>query len=99
MFDRVTDVAPVGEPVLKFPTRRRQATLESRWPLGITLSSVLSRLESFGENLQERIQSEEYLALVRQGFRSWDRAETEEKREFIRKLLENAGGTNSVPTI
>lgn len=65
--------------------------------LGITLSSVLSRLESFGENLQERIQSEEYLALVRQGFRSWDQAETEEKREFIRKLLENAGGTKLCP--
>lgn len=65
--------------------------------LGITLSSVLSRLESFGQDLQERIQSEEYLALVRQGFRSWDQAETEEKREFIRKLLENAGGTKLCP--
>ena len=65
--------------------------------LGVTLSSVLSRLESFGEDLQERIQSEEYLALVRQGFRSWDQAETEEKREFIRKLLENAGGTKLCP--
>lgn len=65
--------------------------------LGITLASVLSRLDSFGEDLQERIQSEEYLSLVRQGFRSWDQAETEEKREFIRKLLENAGGSKLCP--
>ncbi|WP_426051566.1 hypothetical protein [Brevundimonas sp. SL161] len=65
--------------------------------LGITLASVLGRLDSFGEDLQERIQSEEYLSLVRQGFRSWDQAETEEKREFIRKLLENAGGTKLCP--
>lgn len=65
--------------------------------LGVTLTSVLQRLESFGDDLQDRIQSEEYLALVRRGFRSWDQAETEEKREFIRKLLENAGGTKLCP--
>ena len=60
--------------------------------LGGTLASIVQRLESFGEELQARIQSEEYLSLVRQGFRSWDQAETEEKRELIRRLLENAGG-------
>jgi len=60
--------------------------------LSRTLTAILARLENFGEDLQERIQSEEYLSLVRQGFRAWDQAETEEKREFIRKLLENAGG-------
>lgn len=65
--------------------------------LGVTLASVLSRLDEFGDDFQERIQSEEYLSLVRQGFRSWDQAETEEKREFIRKLLENAGGTKLCP--
>lgn len=65
--------------------------------LGVTLASVLDRLDSFGDDLQDRIQSEEYLSLVRLGFRSWDQAETEEKREFIRKLLENAGGTKLCP--
>lgn len=60
--------------------------------LGVTLASIVQRLESFGEDLQERIQSEEYLALVRRAFRSWDQADTQEKREFIRRLLENAGG-------
>lgn len=65
--------------------------------LGLTLGSIVNRLESFGEELQERIQSEEYLALVRRAFRSWDQADTEEKREFIRRLLENAGGTKLCP--
>lgn len=60
--------------------------------LSRALTSILARLENFGEDLQERIQSEEYLSLVRQGFRAWDQAETDEKRDFIRKLLENAGG-------
>jgi hypothetical protein len=62
-----------------------------------TLASIVSRLESFGEELQDRIQSDEYLSLVRRAFRSWDQAETEEKREFIRRLLENAGGTKLCP--
>jgi len=65
--------------------------------LGTTLASIVERLESFGEELQERIQSEEYLALVRRAFRSWDQADTEEKREFVRRLLENAGGTKLCP--
>ncbi len=65
--------------------------------LGITLSSILSRFDEFGEDVQERIQSEEYLSLVRRSFRSWDQAESEEKREFIRKLLENAGGIKLCP--
>ena len=58
---------------------------------------MADRLESFGDDLQERIQSDAYLALVRRGFRSWDQAETEEKREFIRKLLSNAAGTKLCP--
>lgn len=65
--------------------------------LGATLTSIVTRLESFGDELQERIQSDEYLALIRRGFRSWDQADTEEKREAVRKLLENAGGTKLCP--
>ncbi|MDP1630206.1 MAG: hypothetical protein Q8L66_02160 [Caulobacter sp.] len=65
--------------------------------LGLTLASIIKRLEDFGEELQERIQSEEYLALVRSAFRSWDQSDTEEKRELIRRLLENAGGTKLCP--
>ncbi len=65
--------------------------------LGITLASIVDRLEGFGDELQDRIQSDEYLTLIRRGFRSWDQADTEEKREAVRKLLENAGGTKLCP--
>lgn len=65
--------------------------------LGATLAAIVDQLDGFGEELQERIQSDEYISLVRKGFRSWDQAETEEKREFVRKLLANAGGTKLCP--
>jgi hypothetical protein len=61
--------------------------------LGQTLSTITTRFDGLGEDIQERIQSEEYLGLIRKGFRSWDQADTEEKREFIRKVLTNAGAT------
>lgn len=61
--------------------------------LGEALGQILDRLDSLGDEIEQRIRSEAYLDLIRQGFRSWDRADTEEKREFIRKLLTNAGGT------
>src|SRR5262249_46984846 len=38
-----------------------------------------------------RIESPEYLALVRRVFRAWDEAETEEKRQMLKKLITNAG--------
>ncbi len=65
--------------------------------LAQTLEGMAIRFEAFGEELEERIQSEEYLALIRKGFRSWDQADTDEKREFIRKLLTNAAGTKLCP--
>ncbi len=61
--------------------------------LGLTLGQMLERFDSLGEEIEQRIQSEDYLTLVRKGFRTWDQVETEEKRELIRKLLTNAGGT------
>jgi hypothetical protein len=65
--------------------------------LGETLTTIIDQLDGFGEEFQERIQSDEYISLVRKGFRTWDQAETEEKREFVRKLLANAGGTKLCP--
>jgi hypothetical protein len=61
--------------------------------LGSTINSVGDRLDQLGDDVELRIQSPEYLALIRKGFKAWDQADTEEKREFIRKLLSNAGGT------
>lgn len=60
--------------------------------LGATLNSIFGRFESFGERINQRIESEEYLGLVRKTFKEWDEAETLEKREMLRKLITNAGG-------
>lgn len=65
--------------------------------LGQTILSVLQRLEEFPDNINERLESENYLDLVRKSFRSWDSADTDEKRQLIRKLLTNAGADTLVP--
>ena len=61
--------------------------------LGAALLEILQRLETLGEEIQTRIQTDEYLGLVRQAFRVWDQADTREKRKLIQNLLTNAGGT------
>jgi hypothetical protein len=65
--------------------------------LGQVLNIIIDRLESIGEEVQTRIESPAYLALVREGFRDWDQAETQEKQDLIRKLLTNAGATTLCP--
>ncbi len=58
--------------------------------IGITLFEVLIRLDQNDQKIQERIQSPEYLSLVKKCFRDWSAAESENKRVFIRNLLANA---------
>ncbi|HSW98180.1 MAG TPA: hypothetical protein VLF89_10220 [Candidatus Saccharimonadales bacterium] len=65
--------------------------------LALTLQDIYSRLDNFGEDVEERIQSEEYLALVRGAFRTWDQSDTEEKRQMIKRLITNAGATTLCP--
>lgn len=48
-------------------------------------------LDNFGDEIQERIESPEFLALVRKNFRSWDEADTKEKKQMLKKLITNAG--------
>lgn len=62
--------------------------------LADTLIKMVARLESFGEEVKSRLESEEYLALIRKGFRQWDQADTQEKKKLIANLLTNAGATN-----
>lgn len=62
--------------------------------LSSTLKEIFSRFDNFGDDIQERINSEEYLALVRRTFRSWDQTETEEKRQMYKRLLISAGATS-----
>lgn len=65
--------------------------------LGDTLNEILGRLDSFGEEVQQRIESPQYLALVRQSFRSWDEADTQEKRQMLKTLITNAGAITLCP--
>jgi hypothetical protein len=80
--------------------------LTSRWldehrekinSLGGCIQQITERLESFEDGMAEevsrRINDEQYLSLVRQGFRAWDHADTEEKRDYIRRCLANAAAT------
>jgi hypothetical protein len=57
------------------------------------LSDVIARFDAFGEQVNDRLESEEYLTLVRKAFRAWDQADTEEKRTFVRNLISNAAGS------
>jgi len=56
-----------------------------------TLGDIFRRLDNFGDQIQERIESPEYLALVRKAFRSWDEADTQEKKLMFKRLIMNAG--------
>jgi hypothetical protein len=58
-----------------------------------TLSSIADRLENFDDEINARLESPEFLTLVEKGFRSWDSAATDEKREFVRRLLTNAAAS------
>jgi len=61
--------------------------------LGKTIADILSRFDSFGDRINQRLESDEYLELVRKGFRIWDKSDTDDKRDFIRKLLANSVAT------
>jgi hypothetical protein len=58
-----------------------------------TMDELVARLDGFGEMIDERIQSEEYLALVRKAFRVWDSVDTDEKRKYASTLITNAAAT------
>ena len=57
------------------------------------LAAITDRFENLGPEIDARIQTEEYLGLVRRAFRTWDRADTEEKRAYVRNVVTNAAGT------
>lgn len=65
--------------------------------LGQSLVEVIERLESIPEQFEDRIQSEEYLGLVRRAFRSWDNSNTDEKRQYVINLISNAAASNLCP--
>ena len=80
----------------------KENNLQTRWleehtkklaQLSDTMSYITSRFETLGEQIEERIQSEPYLGIVRRAFRAWDRADTDEKRKYVGNLVSNASGT------
>ena len=83
-------------------SERKYNHLQTQWikehqnkiiKLSETVQDILQRLSSLGDEINERIQSEEYLSLVRQAFRAWDRASTDEKRKYFANIISNAAGT------
>lgn len=86
--------------------QRRVNELQQEWleehreklqDLGRTLVEIVDRLESLGDEIRHRMESADYLALVRRAFRTWDQADTFEKRLLVKNLLMNAGGTSLCP--
>jgi hypothetical protein len=80
----------------------RTDSLQSQWleehgrkiqALMKSLDEVTRRLVSLGPEIEARIESPEYLALVRRAFRAWDRADTDEKRRLLCNLVSNSAGT------
>jgi hypothetical protein len=65
--------------------------------LAAMLEEIRLRFESLGDEIDERIQNESYLSLVRKAFRTWDDAETGEKRRMLGNVVTNAGGTRACP--
>jgi len=80
----------------------KQDTLQTQWLeehqkklllLKTTLEEIYTRFERLGDTIDERLQSEEYLGVVRKAFRIWDEADTEEKRHLVANVITNAAGT------
>ncbi len=65
--------------------------------LGATLADIFMRLDHFGDEVQQRIESPEYLALVGKAFRSWDEADTQDKKQMLKRLITNAGAIKLCP--
>ena len=58
-----------------------------RIELARLLEEIRSRFESLGSAIDQRIQSEGYLSLIRKTFRTWDDSDTEEKRRMLARSL------------
>lgn len=65
--------------------------------LGNTIQQIVERVGQFegamADEVDRRLNDDVYLALVKRGFRAWDHADTDEKRDYIRRCLANAAAT------
>lgn len=58
--------------------------------IGQTIAEVIGRVDTTDDQIRARVESPEYLSLVKKCFRDWSAAESEDKRRLIRNLLTNA---------
>lgn len=58
--------------------------------IGRTLYEVMIRIDLNNEKVMERIQSIEYLSIIKKCFRDWSASDSEDKRILLRNLLSNA---------
>lgn len=61
-----------------------------------TILEIMARLDMHNEETTKRIESKEYQSLLKQTFRQWAGAESEEKRAYIRNILANAAACTLV---
>lgn len=66
--------------------------------IGQTLFEVIIRLDKDDPDVIKRIESPEYLSIIKKSLRNWSAAESEEKRQLIRNLLSNAGAATQLCT-
>lgn len=62
--------------------------------IGKTMFEIMNKLDLEDERVKERLESPEYLSLIKKCFRDWSAAESEEKRQLITQLLINAAGAH-----
>lgn len=63
---------------------------------GKTIAEIMARLDMQDEETINRVESEEYQALLKKSFRKWSSIDSESKREKIRNILSNAAATRLV---
>jgi hypothetical protein len=80
----------------------QQDSLQTQWlkehhskilALRQELEAIQQQFETLGEGIEARLQSEEYLGIVRKAFRIWDEADTREKRRYSANLVTNSAST------
>ena len=67
-----------------------QSHAERIQELEATLSGIIETAEGGGAEGEARLEDPSYLKLVEHGFRVWDAAPTENKRQQVRRILSNA---------
>jgi hypothetical protein len=65
--------------------------------IGLTIFEVLSKLDTEDERIKARIESVEYLKIIKKCFRDWSAAESEVKRILVRNLLIHAASSTICP--